>query len=104
MSELGYSLQSNRKGLEGKSHPDRNAQFGFINKRAETYVSKNLPVISVDTKKKENIGNFKNSGQAYRPKKNARKINGHDFADEKASPYGIYDIGVVNTCCAFSKY
>jgi transposase len=92
LSELGYSLQSNRKGLEGESHPDRNAQFEFINKRAETYVSKNLPVISVDTKKKENIGNFKNLGQEYRPKKNGRKVNGHDFADEKASPYGIYDI------------
>ncbi|KAA6300571.1 MAG: hypothetical protein EZS26_003275 [Candidatus Ordinivivax streblomastigis] len=92
LSELGYSLQSNRKGLEGESHPDRNAQFEFINKRTETYVGKNLLVISVDTKKKENIGNFKNSGQEYRPEKNARKVNGHDFADKKASPYGIYDI------------
>jgi hypothetical protein len=92
LSELGYSLQSNRKGLEGESHPDRNAQFEFINKRATTYLNRELPVISVDTKKKENIGNFKNSGREYRPKKNARKVNGHDFADEKASPYGIYDI------------
>jgi hypothetical protein len=92
LSELGYSLQSNQKGLEGKSHPDRNAQFEFINRRALTYQNLNLPVISVDTKKKENIGNYKNQGQEYRPKKDARKVNGHDFANEKASPYGIYDI------------
>jgi hypothetical protein len=92
LSELGYSLQSNRKGLEGESHPDRDAQFAFINRRALTYQSQELPVISVDTKKKESIGNFKNQGKEYRHKKDARKVNGHDFADEKASPYGIYDI------------
>jgi hypothetical protein len=92
LSELGYSLQSNQKGLEGESHPDRNAQFEFINRRALTYLNQSLPVISVDTKKKENIGNFKNSGQEYRHKKDARKVNGHDFATEKASPYGVYDI------------
>jgi hypothetical protein len=92
LSELGYSLQSNQKGLEGESHPDRNAQFEFINRRASSYLNANLPVISVDTKKKENIGNFKNAGQEYRPEKDARKVNGHDFAEEKASPYGIYDI------------
>ncbi|GHV70000.1 hypothetical protein FACS1894199_19340 [Bacteroidia bacterium] len=92
LTELGYSLQSNQKGLEGENHPDRNAQFEFINRRALSYQNLNLPVISVDTKKKENIGNFKNSGQEYRPKKDARKVNGHDFAEEKASPYGIYDI------------
>ncbi|GHV61180.1 hypothetical protein FACS1894195_1290 [Bacteroidia bacterium] len=92
LTELGYSLQANQKGLEGENHPDRNAQFEFINRRALSYQNLNLPVISVDTKKKENIGNFKNSGQEYRPKKDARKVNGHDFAEEKASPYGIYDI------------
>ena len=92
LSELGYSLQSNQKGLEGESHIDRNAQFEFINRRALTYLNLGLPVISVDTKKKENIGNFKNQGQEYRPEKTPRKVNGHDFADEKASPYGIYDI------------
>ena len=92
LSELGYSLQSNQKGLEGESHIDRNAQFEFINRRALTYLNLGLPVISVDTKKKENIGNFKNQGQEYRPAKTPRKVNGHDFADEKASPYGIYDI------------
>ncbi|GHT42939.1 hypothetical protein FACS189437_10820 [Bacteroidia bacterium] len=92
LSELGYSLQSNQKGLEGESHIDRNAQFEFINRRAVTYLNKALPVISVDTKKKENIGNFKNAGQEYRHKHDARKVNGHDFATEKASPYGIYDI------------
>jgi hypothetical protein len=92
LKDLGYSLQSNLKGLEGESHEDRNAQFEFINRRATTYINKNLPVISVDTKKKENTGNFKNPGQEYRHEKNARKVNGHDFADTKASPYGIYDI------------
>ncbi|GHV21964.1 hypothetical protein FACS189428_3230 [Clostridia bacterium] len=92
LSELGYSLQSNQKGLEGENHIDRNAQFEFINRRALTYLNLNLPVISVDTKKKENIGNFKNAGQEYRQKGDARKVNGHDFATEKASPYGIYDI------------
>jgi hypothetical protein len=89
LSELGYSLQSNQKGLEGENHIDRNAQFEFINRRALTYLNKNLPVISVDTKKKENVGNFKNAGQEYRHKGDARKVNGHDFADEKASPYDI---------------
>jgi hypothetical protein len=80
LAELGYSLQSNQKGLEGTNHPDRNAQFEFINKRATAYIDKGYPVISVDTKKKENIGNFKNQGKEYRLKGNARKVAGHDFA------------------------
>ena len=92
LSELGYSLQSNTKGLEGESHPDRNMQFEFINYQCKKFIKDHHPVISVDTKKKENIGNYKNTGQEYRPKGNARKVNGHDFAKAKASPYGIYDI------------
>ena len=92
LSELGYSLQSNTKGLEGESHPDRNMQFEFINYQCEKFMKSHHPVISVDTKKKENIGNYKNVGQEYRPKGNARKVNGHDFAKEKAAPYGIYDM------------
>jgi hypothetical protein len=91
--ELGYSLQSNQKRLEGKNHPDRNAQFEYINNKAQKYINQGLPVISVDTKKKENIGNFKNNGKEYRPTKMPRAVNGHDFAEIKAVPYGIYDIG-----------
>jgi transposase len=92
LEEIGYSLQSNKKRLEGNSHPDRNKQFEYINKKVQQYINKGLPVISVDTKKKEIIGNFKNNGKEYRPKKNPRAVNGHDFAEKKAVPYGIYDI------------
>ena len=92
LSEIGYSLQSNQKTLEGNQHPDRNAQFEHINAKAQLYISECQPVISVDTKKKENIGNYKNNGKEYRPKKNPRKVNGHDFADKKAVPFGIYDL------------
>lgn len=92
LGEMGYSLQSNVKGFEASSqHPDRNEQFGYINKTVAKYIGLNQPVISVDTKKKELIGNYKNNGKEYRNKKNGRKVNGHDFGTEKASPYGIYD-------------
>jgi hypothetical protein len=90
--ELGYSLQSNKKTLEGKQHPDRNAQFEHINMKAQEYMEEKNPVISVDTKKKENVGNYKNSGQEYRPKKSPREVSGHDFCNTKAVPFGIYDI------------
>jgi hypothetical protein len=93
LTEIGYSLQSNKKTLEGNQHPDRNAQFEHINSMAQEYIAKCNPVISVDTKKKENVGNYKNNGQEYRPKNSPRKVNGHDFADKKAVPFGIYDIG-----------
>lgn len=92
LEELGYSLQSNQKRLEGKDHPDRNKQFEHINKKVQQCINKGIPVISVDTKKKEIVGNFKNTGKEYRPKKNPRAVNGHDFADKKAVPYGVYDI------------
>jgi len=90
---LNYSLQSNRKIIEGNQHPDRNAQFEHINSKAEAYIKEGNPVISVDTKKKENVGNYKNNGKEYRPKKTPRDVNGHDFADKKATPFGVYDIG-----------
>jgi hypothetical protein len=92
LSEIGYSLQSNKKTVEGNQHPDRNAQFEYINARAQEYIEAGNPVISVDTKKKENVGNYKNSGQEYRPKKTPREVSGHDFCDKKAVPFGIYDI------------
>ena len=81
--KLGFSRQSNRKADEGSHHPDRNAQFEYINARAVAAQAKQQPVISVDTKKKELIGNFKNGGTDYRPKSNPRRVNGHDFEDKK---------------------
>jgi len=110
LDELGYSLQSNQKRLEGTNHPDRNAQFEHINKNVQDFINQGLPVISVDTKKKENIGNYKNNGKEYRKKKNPRAVEGHDFAKQKAAPYGIYDIndnsGFVNvgTNCDTSSF
>jgi len=95
LAELNYSLQSNKKTNEGMSHPDRNDQFNFINKTVKRFQKKICPVISVDTKKKENIGEYKNSGKEYRPKGQPIKVNTHDFPNKKlgkASPYGIYDI------------
>jgi hypothetical protein len=92
LTEIGYSLQSNRKTIEGRQHPDRNAQFEYINSKAEKYIEENNPVISVDTKKKENVGNYKNNGREYRRKESPREVSGHDFCDTKAVPFGIYDI------------
>ena len=92
LAELGYSLQSNKKKIEGNQHPDRNSQFEYINKQCDLFTSKGNPVISVDTKKKELIGNYKNNGKEYRPKKNAREVEMHDFGKQKAAPYGVYDI------------
>jgi transposase len=96
LHELEYSLQGNKKTKEGDSHPDRDAQFKFINKNVKTYLANKLPVISVDTKKKELVGNYKNVGKEWRPKGSPIEVNGHDFPDPdvpKAVPYGIYDIG-----------
>ncbi|UUX91662.1 ISAzo13 family transposase [Methanoplanus endosymbiosus] len=91
----GYSLQAPRKTEEGKSHEDRNEQFEFINEFVKKYQTHNQPVISVDCKKKENIGNYTNKGQEWRPKGKPVKVKDHDFIDKelgKAIPYGIYDI------------
>ena len=96
LHELGYSLQSVRKSREGISHPKRNAQFEYINATAEDFLQCQQPVISVDTKKKELIGEFKNSGREWQPKKTPETALVHDFPQDakgKAIPYGIYDMG-----------
>jgi hypothetical protein len=96
LHELGYSLQANVKTLEGASHPDRDQQFQYINAQVKKYLKRNRPVISVDTKKKELVGLYKNPGQEWRKTGAPRQVNIHDFPDKqrgKAVPYGIYDIG-----------
>lgn len=96
LKEKGFSLQQNRKYIQkGESSPDRNEQFMFINDQCKSFISENNPVISVDTKKKELVGNFKNNGAEYRPKGEPRKVNDHDFMEEggRVAPYGVYDIG-----------
>lgn len=92
--KLGYSLQANKKTLEGTSHPDRNAQFEHINAHVTDRLAKGEPVISVDTKKKELIGRFKNNGQTWCPKGEPTEVKVHDFIEEagRANPYGVYDI------------
>ena len=94
LSELGYSKQANQKMLQtGEPHPDRNEQFEFINNKAADFLEKGLPVISINTKKKENIGYFKNNGKEYRKSKDPRKIMDHDFPIQelsKVAPYGVY--------------
>jgi hypothetical protein len=91
----GYGLQANRKTREGNQHMDRDAQFQYINARATSFLKDGQPVVSVDTKKKELVGNFKNAGREWRPKDSPEGVNVHDFIDPKlkrAVPYGIYDI------------
>ena len=93
--KLGFSRQSNRKADEGSKHPDRDAQFEHINAKVVAAQAQQQPVISVDTKKKELIGNFKNGGTDYRPKGNPQRVNVHDFEDKrlgKVVPYGVYDV------------
>ena len=93
--KLGFSRQSNRKADEGSHHPDRNAQFEYINAKVVAAQVRQQPVISVDTKKKELIGNFKNGGTDYRPKRKPRRVNVHDFEDKKRGkvvPYGVDDM------------
>ena len=95
LKQAGYSLQANRKTREGSSHPDRNAQFEYINKQVSAFQRRNQPVISVDTKKKELVGEFKNPGQEWQPKGEPETVNVHDFPDKhlgKAIPYGVYDL------------
>lgn len=91
----GYSLQANRKSIEGKQHPDRDAQFEHIAKRVRAYQRSGQPAVSVDTKKKEPLGNMKNPGKTYRRKNDPIKVTTHDFPDKKlgkAVPYGVYDL------------
>ncbi len=95
LQEEGFSLQANRKTDEGKSHPDRNAQFEHIHEKVQEYQSQKQPVISVDAKKKELVGNFKNAGKELCGKKETEKVKVYDFpsdAEGKAIPYGVYDI------------
>jgi transposase len=100
LKDAGYSLQSNRKTIEGKQHPDRNAQFEYINRRIKSQQRAGQPALSVDTKKKENIGKYKNSGRTWRRKGQPIEVQTHDFPEKddqgktvKAVPYGVYDIG-----------
>jgi hypothetical protein len=95
LADLEYSLQSNKKTQEGNQHIDRNAQFEFIYKYVKKFQDQKRPVISVDTKKKELVGNFKNAGQEYNPKGKPTKVLCYDFpsnADGRIAPYGVYDI------------
>jgi Rhodopirellula transposase DDE domain len=92
---LGYSLQANRKTREGTRHPDRNAQFEYITARVRRFRRRGQPVISVDTKKKELVGDFKNGGREWRPQGRPEPVRVHDFMDKclgKAIPYGVYDL------------
>jgi Rhodopirellula transposase DDE domain len=95
LHDLGYSLQANSKTLEGTNHPDRNAQFEYLNGKVKRQLQRHQPVISVDTKKKELVGDFKNNGRELRPQGDPEKVRVHDFIIPelgRANPYGIYDI------------
>ena len=95
LHELGYSLQANRKTLEGRQHPDRDAQFRRIDRRVRAFQRLGQPVVSVDTKKKELIGRYRNGGREWRPKGQPEEVKVHDFIDRelgKAIPYGVYDL------------
>ena len=97
LKERGFSLQSNRKTYEGKGHEDRDSQFEFINRKVGEYLSESQPVISVDAKKRELIGNYKNNGKEWHQKNSPLKVNAYDFltdAEGVAIPYGIYDMGI----------
>ena len=94
LADLGYSLQGNRKTKEGTSHPDRDAQFEYINARVVDFQKRGQPVVSVDTKKKELVGDFKNGGKEWQPKDNPELVRIYDFVDKKlgkVNPYGVYD-------------
>ena len=96
LHESGYSLQANRKTREGTSHPDRDAQFRYINNQVRRFHRRGQPAISVDTKKKELVGDFKNAGREWRPKGMPEEVRVHDFPipeQGKAIPYGVYDLG-----------
>src|ERR1700681_415983 len=95
LDDLDYSLQGLRKTREGSSHPDRNAQFEHINRHVQAFQQRGQPVVSVDTKKKELVGDFKNGGQEWQPKGSPEPVRVHDFIDKKlgkAIPYGVYDV------------
>ena len=98
LHEMDYSLQANQKTLEGSRHADRNPQFEYINRKAQRYLKQGQPVISVDTKKKELVGDFKNSGREWQPQGEPEQVRVHDFEIRqpdkgKVAPYGVYDLG-----------
>ena len=98
LHEMDYSLQANQKTLEGSRHADRNPQFEYINRKAQRYLKQGEPVISVDTKKKELVGDFKNSGREWQPQGEPEQVRVHDFEIRqpdkgKVAPYGVYDLG-----------
>ena len=96
LRSTGYSLQANTKTLEGKQYPDRDAQFQYLSEQSKAFLKQGLPVVSMDAKKKELVGEFKNAGREWQPQKQPVEVNVHDFPDPhlgKAIPYGIYDIG-----------
>jgi hypothetical protein len=102
----GFSLQANTKQVEGNQHPDRDGQFSYLNDQVQAHVDARDPVISVDTKKKELVGDFKNNGREWRPKGDAERVRTHDFKDQelgKVNPYGVYDVaadeGYVSVGC-----
>jgi transposase len=95
LHELGYSLQANRKTLEGCHHPDRDAQFHYISRRVKLFQRQGYPVVSVDTKKKELVGQFRNGGREWQPRGQPERVKVHDFPEEelgKVIPYGVYDL------------
>jgi hypothetical protein len=95
LDDLGYSLQANRKTREGQNHPDRNAQFEFINQRVQAFQRRGQPVVSVDAKKKELVGDFRNGGREWRPQGDPEKVRAKDFPDKKLGkviPEGVYDL------------
>jgi hypothetical protein len=95
LHEADYSLQANRKTLEGSNHPDRDAQFNYINQKVKAFQRRGQPVISIDTKKKELIGNFRNGGREWRPQGKPIPVKVHDFKDRelgKGIPYGVFDM------------
>ncbi len=95
LHEMGYSLQANAKLNEGKQHPDRDAQFAYLNEQVRQHQAEGAPVLSVDTKKKELVGEFKNGGREWQPRGRPEAVNVHDFLSQgvgKAIPYGIYDV------------
>jgi hypothetical protein len=96
LKDEGFSLQGNAKTAEGARHPDRDAQFRYINGQARDHLAAGQPVISVDAKKKQNVGSFKNGGREWRPAGDAEQVNVYDFIDKekgKVTPYGVYDVG-----------
>ena len=95
LTDLGYSLQANRKTLEGKDHPDRDAQFRYINRKVLAFQRRGQPTVSMDSKKKELVGTYKNAGREWEPKGHPTLVKSKDFPDKqlgKATPYGVYNL------------